>query len=103
MRWKHNTTTTQPNSPKAPMQHNSPKAPTSTDDGGFLGPVEKGEESGMTRMEEEERNVAHLPPAQAEHACCNYGQPEEPEEDITDVQEGVSVMFRSLLLFFLFI
>ena len=85
-------------------------------DGEFLGPVEEGEASGVTGMEEEEeRNVAFLPlnpdfwgcahlrPAQAEHACCNYGQPEEPEEDITDVQEGVSVMFCSLLLLFFFL
>ena len=108
----NNNTTQQPESTDTTQQ------PESTGmafdfDGEFLGPMEEGEESGVTGMEEEERNVAFLPlnpncwahfrPAQAEHACCNYGQPEEPEEDITDVQEGVCVIFCSLLLFFLFI
>ena len=108
----NNNATQQPESTDATQQ------PESTDMafdfvGEFLGPVEEGEASGVTGMEEEEeRNVAfiplnpncwdcaHLRSAQAEHACCNYGQPEEPEEDITDVQEGVCVMFCSLLFFF---
>ena len=76
---------------------------------------EEGEEpetSGM--VEEEKRNeafiplnpacwgCAHLRPSQTDHACCNHGNKEEPEEDITDVQEGVCIRFCSLLLFFLF-
>ena len=79
----------------------------------FLGPVEE-EESEVPAMEEEERNEAFVPfnsncygcchflPSQDDHACCNYGQPYDPEEDIAhDDQEGVCVMFRSLLLLFL--
>ena len=84
----------------------------------FLGPVEEEEEeSEVPAMEEEERNEAFVPlnsncygcchflPSEDDHACCNYGQPYDPEEDITDDdQEGVCVMFWSLLLlFFLFI
>ena len=87
----------------------------------FLGPVEEEEEEsevpGMEEELEEERNEAFVPlnpdcygcchflPSQRDHACCNYGQPFDPEEDITDdIQEGVCVMFWSLLLlFFLFI
>ena len=101
-------------------QHNATQQPENTDatqqaenmafdfGGEFLGPVE-GEESGVPGMEEDvERNVAfiplnpicwgcvHLRPAQAEHACCNYGQPEEPEEDITDGPEGVCLMFSCI-------
>ena len=81
----------------------------------FLDPVEE-EESEVPAMEEEERNEGFVPlnpncygcchflPSQADHACCNYGQHYDPEEDITDDdQEGVCVMFWSLLLFVLFI
>ena len=97
-------------------QHNATQQPESTDatqqpenmafdfGGEFLGPVEEEEESGVSEMEEEEINVAFIPlnpdcygcchflPSQDDHACCNYGQPYEPEEDITDVQ-GVCVIF----------
>ena len=82
----------------------------------FLDPVEE-EESEVPAMEEVERNEAFVPlnpncygcchflPSQDDHACCNYGQPYDPEEDITDDdQEGVCIRFWSLLLlFFLFI
>ena len=110
-------------------QHNATQQPESTDAtqqpenmafdivGEFLGLVEEEEEeSEVPAVEEEKRNEAFIPlnpncygcchflPSQDDHACCNYGQPWEPEEDITDVQEGVCVMFWSLLLlFFLFI
>ena len=80
----------------------------------FLGPVEE-EESEVPTMEEEERNEAFVPlnpncygcwhflPSQDDRACCIYGQPYDQEEDITDDQEGVCVMFWSLLLFFFFL
>ena len=81
----------------------------------FLGPVEE-EESEVPAMEEEERNEAfvslnpncygccHFLPSQDDHACCNYGQPYDPEDDITDDdQEGVCVMLWSLLLLLLFL
>ena len=84
----------------------------------FLDPVEEEEESEVTAMEEEERNEAfvpvnpnccgccHLLPSQNDHACCNYGEHYDPEDDITDDdQEGVCIRFWSLLLllFVLFI
>ena len=78
----------------------------------FLGPVEE-EESEVPAMEEEERNEAFVPlnpncygcchflPSQDDHACINYGQRYDPEEDITDDdQEGVCIRFCSLLLLF---
>ena len=81
----------------------------------FLDPVEE-EESEVPAIEEEERNEAFVPlnsncngcchflPSQDDHACCNYGQPYDPEEDITDDdQEGMCVMFWCLLLFFFFL
>ena len=34
----------------------------------------------------------HFLPNQEDHACCNYGQQEEPEED-QHFQEGVSELF----------
>ena len=80
---------------------------------------EEGEEPELSGIveEEEKRNEAFIPlnsdccgcvhcvSSQKDHACCNYGNQEEPEEDITDVQEGVCIRFCSLLLwlFFLFI
>ena len=109
---------TQHNATQQPQNTNATQQPESMAfdfDGEFLGPVEE-EASGVTGMEEEEeRNVAFIPlnpncwgcaqwrPTQAEHACCNYGQPEEPEEDITDVQEGVCVMFCSFYLMYFFV
>ena len=80
---------------------------------------EEGEEPELSGIveEEEKRNEAFIPlnpdcwgcvhclSSQKDHACCNYGNQEEPEEDITDVQEGVCIRFCSLLLllFFLFV
>ena len=84
----------------------------------FLGSVEEEEESEIPAMEEEERNEGFVPlnpncygcchflPSQNDHACCNYGQHYDPEEDITDDdQERVCIRFWSLLLllFVLFI
>ena len=100
----NNNTTHQPESTDATQQ------PDMTFDyvGEFLGPVE--EEEGEEPRAFSDSNCwgcVNFRPSQNDHECCNYGkygnmevseEEEEPEEDVTDVQEGVCVKFCSLLL-----
>ena len=79
--------------------------------GEFLGPVEEEEEGEEPKAFHDSKcwGCVNFRPSQNDHECCNYGkygnmeyevseEEEEPEEDITDVQEGVCVKFCSLLL-----
>ena len=75
----------------------------------MVGIMEEEKENGaFIRLDGDCWGFRHFRPSQADHACCNYGQQEEPEEQETmtvqPFDEDVSiffVVFSFFLSFFL--